>query len=124
MVSKSGKAYVPERGHVVWLDFDPQAGHEQAGRRPALVLSPRKYNRPSGLALLCPITSRVKNYPYEVDVPDGLPVHGVVLADQIKNLAWRERRAAYLCELPLDVLEDVFEKLLTLIDPAEAASDI
>jgi mRNA interferase MazF len=120
MVSKAGRSYAPDRGDVVWLDFDPQAGHEQAGRRPALVLSPAVYNRPSGLALLCPITSKPKGYPYEVAIPDGLPVSGVVLADQMKNLDWRERRSALLCRLPAEVVEDVLEKLLTLIDPLEA----
>jgi mRNA interferase MazF len=117
VVSKPSKAYVPDRGHVVWLDFDPQTGHEQAGRRPALVLSPSVYNRPSGLALLCPITTQAKGYPYEVEIPTGLKVSGVVLADQIKNLAWKPRRASFLCKMPAEVLDDVLEKLLTLIDP-------
>ena len=120
MVAKPVRAYVPERGDVVWIDFDPQAGHEQAGRRPALVLSPRSYNRPSGLALLCPITSQTKGYPYEIPIPDGLNVNGVILTDQVKNMAWKQRRAAYLCEMPAEVLDDVVEKLLTLIDPASA----
>jgi len=113
------KSYVPERGDVVWLDFDPQTGHEQAGRRPALILSPRIYNRPSGLALLCPITSRSKGYPYEVAIPSGLAVKGVVLADQVKNLDWRQRKAAYLGQMPAAVLEEIVDKLLTLIDPSD-----
>jgi mRNA interferase MazF len=117
MVVKPAKSYVPDRGDVVWIDFDPQRGHEQAGRRPALVLSPRIYNRPSGLALLCPITGQTKGYPYEVPVPKGLHVNGVVLTDQVKNMAWKQRRAAFLCEMPVEVLDDVVEKLLTLIDP-------
>jgi mRNA interferase MazF len=107
---------------VVWLDFDPQTGHEQAGRRPALVLSPSVYNRPSGLALVCPITSQAKGCPYKVDIPEGLQVSGVVLADQLKNLAWKPRRATLLCHMPGEVLDDVIEKLLTLIDP-EADED-
>ncbi len=115
-MNKSSVSYVPDRGPVVWLDFDPQTGHEQAGRRPALVLSPRIYNRPSGLALLCPITNQSKGYPYEVEIPDGTGVNGVILADQIKNMAWKQRRAAFLCNLPAEVLEEVLEKLLTLID--------
>ena len=82
---------VPRRGEVVWIDMSPQAGREQMGRRPALVLSPAAYNGASGLAVVCPIASRVKGYPFEVRIPDGLPVHGVVLADQIKSLDWRER---------------------------------
>lgn len=117
MVARPAKAYVPDRGDVVWVDFDPQAGHEQAGRRPALVLSPRVYNRPSGLALLCPITNQAKGYPYEILIPAGLRVQGVVLTDQIKNMDWKERRAAFLCDMPSDVLNNIVEKLLTLIDP-------
>jgi mRNA interferase MazF len=117
MVAKFAKRYVPDRGDVVWIDFDPQAGHEQAGRRPALVLSPRIYNRPSGLVLLCPITSQAKGYPYEIAVPSGLRVNGVILTDQVKNMAWKQRRAAFLCDMPAEVLDDVVEKLLTLIDP-------
>lgn len=78
-------AYVPDRGDVVWLDFTPQAGHEQGGRRPAVVLSPVAYNKKVGLALLCPITSQVKGYPFEVLIPSGSPVTGVILADQVKR---------------------------------------
>jgi mRNA interferase MazF len=100
VVAKSTKAYVPERGDVVWIDFDPQTGHEQAGRRPALVLSPRMYNRPSGLALLCPITNQAKGYPYEIGVPAGLPVRGVILTDQLKNMAWKQRHAAFCATCP------------------------
>ena len=84
-------AYVPDRGDLVWLDFDPQAGREQAGRRPALVLSPKAYNQKVGLALLCPITSQVKGYPFETAIPPGLKVSGVVLADHVKNMDWRVR---------------------------------
>ena len=86
--------YAPARGDVVWMHFDPQAGREQAGRQPALVLSPEAYNRRVGLALCCPITSQVKGYPFEVSLPAGLDVAGVVLADQLKSLDWRRRRAA------------------------------
>ena len=82
-------AYVPERGDAVWISLDPQAGHEQAGRRPALVLSPAAYNGRVGLALLCPITNQAKGYPFEVPLPEGLPVTGVVGADQVKSLDWR-----------------------------------
>jgi mRNA interferase MazF len=123
VVAKPAKAYVPDRGDVVWIDFDPQTGHEQAGRRPALVLSPRIYNRPSGLALLCPITNQAKGYPYEIGVPAGLRVTGVILTDQVKNMAWKQRRAVFLCEMPPEVLDDVVEKLLTLIDPAPEEND-
>ena len=93
-------AYVPALGDVVWLTFTPHAGHEQAARRPALVLSPAAYNRRVGLALLCPITSQAKGYPFEVGVPEGLPVSGVVLSDQIRSLDWRARRAELAGRLP------------------------
>src|SRR5438132_4378211 len=83
--------YVPERGDAVWVTLDPQAGHEQAGRRPALVLSPASYNGRVGLALFLPITSRAKGYPFEVPLLDGAPVTGVVLADQVKSPDWPGR---------------------------------
>src|ERR1700757_1536595 len=92
VVSPKSK-YVPERGDAVWITLDPQAGHEQAGRRPALVLSPSAYNGRVGLGLFCPITSQVKGYPFEVPLPDGSPVTGVVGADQVKSLDWRARKA-------------------------------
>lgn len=123
MVSKR-RPYVPERGQVIWLNFDPQTGHEQAGRRPALVLSPAVYNRPTELALLCPITGQTKGYPYEVPLPAGLAVSGVILADQVKNMDWKQRQAAYLCDVPVEILSDVLEKLLTLIDPDDEAGGL
>lgn len=107
--------YVPDRGDVVRISFDPQAGHEQAGRRPAIVISPRAYNARIGLALLCPITTRVKGYPFEVRIPEGFPVRGVVLADQIKNLDWRARKADLWCQLPLVIYDEVLRKLTTLL---------
>src|SRR4051812_44260799 len=93
MVSGTGSSYVPERGEAVWISLNPQAGHEQARRRPALVLSPASYNGKVGLALMCPITSQVKGYPFEVAIPTGLAVAGVILADQVKSLDWRVRKA-------------------------------
>src|SRR6185295_464923 len=95
------RRFIPGRGDAVWISLNPQAGHEQAGRRPALVVSPASYNGKVGLALLCPITSQVKGYPFEVLVPDGLPVRGAILADQIKSLDWRARKAELLSRLPL-----------------------
>lgn len=109
------QGYVPERGDVVWLRFDPQVGHEQAGRRPALVVSPKVYNRKVGLALFCPITSQVKGYPFEVVFPSGLPVSGAVLSDQIKSLDWRRRQAERMCVAPPEVVEDVLAKIFTLV---------
>jgi mRNA interferase MazF len=107
--------YTPERGDLVWLSFDPQVGHEQAGRRPAIVLSPGHYNGRVGLVLCCPITSRVKGLAFEVPLPAGLAVSGVVLADQIKCLDWRLRNAAFICAAPAQVVDDVLAKLNTLL---------
>ena len=109
-------AYVPERGDVVWITFNPQAGHEQAGRRPAVVLSPKSYNGKVGLALLCPITSQVKGYPFEVPIPDGLPVNGVILSDQVKSLDWRARNAEKACSLPADTMKRVMQRVKALIE--------
>lgn len=107
--------YIPERGDVVWLDFDPQTGHEQAGKRPALVISPFSYNKKVGLAIFCPITSQEKGFPFEVKLPENLKTKGVVLADQIKSLDWRQRNAKFFCKAPEEILEEVFEKVQTLI---------
>lgn len=108
-------AYVPEAGDLVWLNFDPQAGHEQAGRRPALVLSPKMYNQKSGLALVCPVTSRTKGYPFEVAVPSGHGVDGVILADHVKSVDWRARRAERLGLCPIDVKDEVLARLAPLL---------
>lgn len=108
-------AYVPERGDAVWLDFDPHAGHEQAGRRPAFVISPKSYNQKVGLALFCPITSQVKGYPFEVAIPKNSKLSGVVLADQIKSLDWRARNAVLITRLSIETIEDVLSKTQTLL---------
>lgn len=107
--------YVPGKGDLVWLGFSPQTGREQAGRRPALCISPREYNAKVGLALFCPITSQVKGYPFEVEVPAGLPITGVILADQARSLDWRAREAEFVCVLPGDSLREVLGKLRVLI---------
>lgn len=107
----------PERGDVVWLEFDPHAGSEQAGRRPALVVSPKEYNGKVGLALCCPITSRSKGYPFEVVLPDVTGVRGVILCDQIKSLDWRVRRAQRMATVPHDVMDEVTGRILALVDP-------
>jgi len=107
--------YVPQRSDIIWLDFTPQKGHEQAGRRPALVLSPHQYNRKTGLALCCPITSRIKNYPFEVLLPTNITVTGVVLADQMKSLDWQKRNATFITQLDVAVTKHVAQKLQTLI---------
>ena len=108
-------AFVPAPGNLVWLAFDPKAGHEQGGRRPALVISPREYNTRVGLALFCPVTTSVKGYPFEVAVPAGLPVSGVVLSDQLKSLDWRARKAELICSLPDPVTADVLARIRTLV---------
>jgi mRNA interferase MazF len=107
--------YVPRRGDAVWLQFDPQTGHERAGRRPALVLSPESYNGRVGLAILCPITSQAKGYPFEVGLPAGSGISGVVLSDQVKSLDWRARQADLIEALPPAVTEEVLAKLDTLL---------
>jgi mRNA interferase MazF len=109
-------AYCPKRGDVIWISFHPQAGHEQTGHRPALVLSPEPYNRKVGLSLLCPLTSQTKGYPFEVHVPPGLPVSGVILSDQVKSMYWNARGASFLCSLPDSVVRQVLNKVGTLLD--------
>ncbi len=108
-------AYIPDAGDLVWLTFDPQAGHEQRGRRPALILSPRIYNQKARLAIACPITSRAKGYPFEVPLPAGGKISGVVLADHVKNLDWQARRVVFEAKAPADILTDVRERLRVLL---------
>lgn len=109
------RAYVPEAGDLVWLDFHPQAGREQAGRRPAVVLSPAVYNQRAGLAVACPVTSRAKGYPFEVALPSGLPVSGVILADHVRSLDWRERRARRIARLPGAVMQEIRDRIAALL---------
>ena len=109
--------YVPERGDIVWLRFDPQAGHEQAGRRPAFVVSPRTYNTKVGLGLFCPITSHVKGYPFEVLLPPGGKAQGAILSDQLKSLDWRARKAARFDRASEAVVLEVAARILALVDP-------
>lgn len=110
-----GGIYVPRRGDAVWVNFVPQAGHEQAGRRPAVVLSPEAYNGRVGLAVMCPITSQVKGYPFEVLLPAGLAVTGAILSDQVKSLDWRARDARLICALPAETVAETLAKLGTLL---------
>lgn len=107
--------YIPQCGDIVWITLNPQAGHEQSGRRPAVVLSPGSYNNKTGLAIFCPITNQVKGYPFEVLLPDGLPVEGAILSDQVKSLDWRVRNAELLCSLSTDTISEVLQKLNTLL---------
>ena len=109
------RSYVPDRGDVVWLEFDKTSGHEQLGRRPGIVLSPLSYNARVGLAVVCPITSRIKGYPFEVVLPSGLPIEGAVLADQPRSVDWESRSAERVCPLPKHVVDEVIAKLTALL---------
>ncbi len=109
------RSYAPREGDFVWIDFDPQAGHEQRGRRPAIVLSPRVYNSRAGLAVVCPITSKSKGYPFEVAIPDGSSIMGVVLADQVKSLDWTNRRAEFIGQSTPELIGEVRAKLRPLL---------
>lgn len=109
-------AYVPWRGDIVWIDLEPQKGPEQAGHRPAIVLSRSDYNRRTRLAVICPITTQAKGYPFEVSIPAGLAVTGVILADQIRCVAWRERKTTFICQIPVATLEEVWQKIELLLE--------
>lgn len=110
-------SYVPDRGDLVWLEFTPQAGSEQRGRRPALVLSPKSYNGKVGLALCCPVTTKIKGYPFEVELPDGYAVSGVILSDQLKSLDWRSRQVKFIERASSDVITMVTARVLPLLEP-------
>ena len=111
----TSRPYIPRCGDVVWITLNPQTGHEQTGRRPAVVLSPQSYNGKVGLAVLCPITSQIKGYPFEVILPSGLPVAGAILSDQVKSLDWRTRDAEFIGTLPTMITSEVIMKLVTLL---------
>lgn len=107
--------YIPERGDVVWVNLRPRSGHEQSGRRPGIVISPGSYNRKVGLMLCCPITSKEKGYPFEVRLPQGLPVSGVVLADQVRSLDWKKRKVSLIGKVLERTTEELLGKLRTLL---------
>ena len=107
--------FIPQRGDIVWINFTPQAGHEQSGKRPALVISPLTYNKKVGLALFCPITSQIKGYPFEVMIPDGNLIRGVVLADQIRSLDFNSRKVQFISKLPVANTNEVLNKIMPLI---------
>jgi len=109
------KEYVPDFGDLVWLDFSPQTGHEQAGRRPALILSPRVYNEKAGLAVACPITSHAKGYPFEVPLGTTHTLKGVVLADQLKSVDWRQRNCKRIGRISAALLEQVHDRTRPLL---------
>ncbi len=104
------KRYIPDRGDLVWLDFDPQAGHEQAGHRPAFIVSPLIYNQKSNLAIVCPITSKTKGWRFEVAL-NNTKINGFILADQIKSLDWQSRNIAFIEKAPLSLIEEVLSKI-------------
>src|SRR5437868_15522222 len=107
--------YIPSRGDAIWITLSPQAGHEQAGRRPAIVLSPAQYNGRVGVAIVCPITNQSKGYPFEVAIPPNLPATGVILADHVRSVDWQARAAAFICSLPKATVDDVLTRLYTLL---------
>jgi mRNA interferase MazF len=109
------RGYVPDRGDIIWISFNPQAGHEQAGRRPAVVLSPATYNGKVGLMILCPITNQIKGYSFEVMIPAGQKVTGAILSDQAKSLDWKARKAESIGKLPAAIINEVLKKLNTLL---------
>ena len=109
------RSYTPDRGDLVWLQFSPQAGHEQAGHRPALVVSPRAYNKKVGLALCCPVTNQAKGYPFEVPLPTGSKVTGVILSDQVKSLDLAAHKARRIARAPAEVVEEVLAKIAPLV---------
>ena len=108
--------YIPGRGEIVWLNFTAQAGHEQACHRPALILSPRAYNELTGMAVCCPITSRVRDYPFHIPLPDAGTIAGVVMVDQIRSLDWQGRRARFECHCPPEVVEEVLYKVNLILN--------
>lgn len=105
----------PSRGDLVYVSFDPQAGHEQTGRRPAIVLSPQRFNAVTGFAVVCPITRQKKGYPFEVELPKGLAVEGVILADQFKSLDWQARRFDFMGQAPNELVNDCVNLVHTIL---------
>jgi len=107
--------YIPEKGDIVWIEMNPQAGHEQAGKRPAIVLSPKAYNEKVGLALFCPITTQIKGYPFEVIIPKGYRISGAILSDQIKSLDWKARKVSFACKIDTAFIQEAVAKLNSLL---------
>ena len=108
-------AFIPEGGDLIWLTFDPLARREEAGRRPALILSPKAYNQNSGLALVCPVSDEIAGYPFEVPIPDGCGLEGVILADQVRSLDWQGRNAIWVGRVPVQTLNEVLARLAPLL---------
>ena len=106
--------YIPDRGDIVWLEFYPQKGHEQKGRRPGIVLSKKEYNQKSNLAIICPITSKIKDYPFEVRI--NSIIQGVILSDQIRSLDWKSRNAAFIEKTSEEILKEILENIDLLLN--------
>ena len=108
------KKYIPDRGDIVWLNFNPQSGHEQKGKRPAVVISPKAYNEKTGLGLFCPITSQIKNYPFEVKIKNK-KINGVVLSDQVKSLDWETRKIEFIIKATTASIDEIIKKIGLLL---------
>lgn len=107
-------SYTPDRGDIVWLEFDPQKGHEQKGRRPGIVLSKKEYNQKSNLAIICPITNKIKGYPFEVRI--NSIIQGVILSDQIRSIDWKSRNAAFIEKTSEEILKEILENIDLLLN--------
>lgn len=114
LATKSGD-YCPDAGDLVWIDLDPTLGHEQSGHRPAIVLTPQQYNVRSGLCIVCPITSRGRGYPFEVFIPEGQAISGIILVDQVRSVSWEQRYVKMAGVAPVKLLDDVRERLAALL---------
>lgn len=116
MKSSGNSDYIPAKGDIIWINFNPQSGREQSGRRPALAISPTAYNRRVKLILVCPIITKVKGYPLEISLPQGLYISGVILTDQVKSFDYQTRKAELICQLPDDVLIQVISNVIRLLN--------
>jgi len=122
MSSGNKRSYIPDRGDIVWIEFDPQSGREQSGLRPAITMSPKKYNEKTGLGLFCPITTAIKGYPFETTLPETCKIRGAILTDHIKNMDWRSRNVKFISKLDEHILDDVTKKVAVLIDYKPSAA--
>jgi len=114
LATKSGD-YCPDAGDLVWIDLNPTVGHEQRGHRPAIVLTPRQYNAPSGLCIICPITIRPPGYPFEVAIPHRHSISGIILVDQVRSVPWEKRYVKMASIAPAELLDEVRERLAALL---------
>lgn len=115
LVKKSGSKYIPSRGDIIWLDFNPQKGREQAGHRPAITISPKQFNSLSSLMFVCPITSKIKGFSFEVLLPEGLSTKGIVLIHHLRSVDWKTRGVKFIEKAPAEIVEEISAKLKPLI---------